>query len=520
MSTVAARKQATLLQTLVRRRHLTREQTIEVLDRRARVLDIRDFALSLRQLDRWLAGEIISLPRPSVCRVVEAEFEHPIEQLLAPCEAEGVAESALDTLTDVPMKAALRTEEMVEWLADHSPLEFTGAWQSVASEAARLEAEPRHRRADLVRRRGTIGRAAIAGAVAGYYGSDGLYRARVADAGDIRLSLLTRPEWTGLSLSLDRGTEDVRVRTDEGDSLEIAAVGTEAALKRLAAVETTETVMVNDLLYRLVLVDIGSSRMAVDFALADFAAYTLTNDLLEEELIDAVLSERAGMPLRDLYLPSLDAVFDVGGRLCVGGPACLTAIARPEGDYALLVQQRSSRVLNVAGRLSVIPKAFHQPIVDAVDEARISATVARELEEELLGRLDLEQIAPATRRLASPFHELNLSEPMAWLRANPAEWRLECTGFGINLVTGNYEFACLVIIEDPSWWQLHGHRVEANWETVRLRCISSRDTDSLARLVTDPNWSNEGLFALLEGLRRLAELGNDRVAIPTVEAVW
>ena len=78
-----ARLRKTLLQRRMIERRLTREQAIEVLDRRARDMGVRDFALSLRQLDRWLAGDVATLPRPSLCRVVEAEFGYPVERLLA-----------------------------------------------------------------------------------------------------------------------------------------------------------------------------------------------------------------------------------------------------------------------------------------------------------------------------------------------------------------------------------------------------------------------------------------------------
>src|SRR2546428_663027 len=77
------RSRKTLLQSLMIERHLTREHAIEALDRRARDMGIRDFTLSLRQLDRWLAGDVATLPRPSLCRVVEAEFGYPVERLLA-----------------------------------------------------------------------------------------------------------------------------------------------------------------------------------------------------------------------------------------------------------------------------------------------------------------------------------------------------------------------------------------------------------------------------------------------------
>jgi hypothetical protein len=179
----------------------------------------------------------------------------------------------------------------------------------------------------------------------------------------------------------------------------------------------------------------------------------------------------------------------------------------------LIVQERSPRVVNVAGRLSVIPKAFHQPLADARDETALSSTIERELEEELLGRSDLEQAG----RRAAPRHPLTTSEPMKWLRAHPDSYRLQCTAFGINMLSGNYEFACLATIDDPSWWDHHGHQVEANWEARRLHCYSSRDTDGLIRLITDPRWSNEGLFAFLEGLRRLARHDPWKTHLPGIE---
>ena len=406
------------------------------------------------------------------------------------------------------------------WLADHSGSDFVDLWNAVADGAACLKSQPRRVQAALDHRRGAVTRSDIATAIAAYYeAADQLYRVRVGPH-NLQLSLLTRPEWLHLSLRIGRGTENVRVVTEQDDAFRITAVGLHAAVQRLAATEAAETVMVNDFLYRLVEVDIKPDQLISAFSLVDFAGYALTNDLLEEELVDSITTGTTRLPLRDLYLPNTAAACDLNGRLCVGGPVCLTAIARPEGDYALLVQQRSSRVLNVTGRLAVIPKAFHQPIVDSVAEARISTTVERELEEELLGRIDLDQAAAGAVRHAAPYHLSNLSAPMAWLQSNPGAWRLECTGFAVNLVTGNYEFGCLIVIEDPTWWERYGYRVETNWEAARLHSWSSRDTEGLARLATDPKWSNEGLFAFVEGLRRLAQLDENRVAAPAIESWW
>jgi hypothetical protein len=178
-------------------------------------------------------------------------------------------------------------------------------------------------------------------------------------------------------------------------------------------------------------------------------------------------------------------------------------------------------VVNAAGKLAVIPKAFHQATVEHTSEVRISTTLERELEEELLGRQDLELLTAEGGRRANPLSAQSRTVPMEWLVAHRGTdaYRLECTAFGLNMITGSYEFACLIVIDDETWWTQFGHLLEANWETMRLRRCSTLDTDGLAQLAADPAWSNEGLFAYLEGLKRLAQLDtNDRTRIPPIES--
>lgn len=94
---------------------------------------------------------------------------------------------------------------------------------------------------------------------------------------------------------------------------------------------------------------------------------------------------------------------------------------------------------------------------------------------------------------------------------------MEGTGFGFNLLTGNYEFPALIAIHDESFWHRYGGQVEANWEAERVRFVSSLDHDALAALALDPSWSDEGLFAFFLGIRRLHELHPERVALPEIE---
>jgi hypothetical protein len=73
------------------------------------------------------------------------------------------------------------------------------------------------------------------------------------------------------------------------------------------------------------------------------------------------------------------------------------------------------------------------------------------------------------------------------------------------------------VIRDSTWWDRYHHRIEGNWEPKRLRCYSSQDTEGLAGLIANSRWSNEGLFALLEGLRRLAQHNPSKTSVPTIE---
>ena len=139
--------------------------------------------------------------------------------------------------------------------------------------------------------------------------------------------------------------------------------------------------------------------------------------------------------------------------MCVGGALALSAIARPAdayrgpADYAILVQQRSAHVVNAVGKLSVIPKSFHQPLADIRADVRLGTTLRREMEAELFGRREVDSTADI-QAAAAPMHPHRLSAPMRWLTDDPDRMRMECTGFGFNLVSGNYEFASLIVIED------------------------------------------------------------------------
>jgi hypothetical protein len=486
---------------------------IEVLDRRARDLGINDFALSLRQVDRWFAGHVATAPRPSVCRVVEAEFGYPVNELLSPDfrRRRGIQEERGTTTRD------LRTTDFVSWIADHSDHDFAEVYGAVSAMADSLTEQPLATRAAREHTLARIGRAGIARALELYYGAaSSFYRASINGA-PITLGVLADPRWLEVAVPMDTDHENFLFDySSQPPATELTPAATQAAITRLAAIEVGQTVLHDNPLYRLLRIDIDHAHVSAALGLTSFASYALTADLLEAELLDSLADTVEGsarsLPLRNLYLPTAESALSFQDRVCAGGPACLTAVARPD-DYLLIIQERSPHVLNMTGKLAVIPKAFHQPITDLA-ETQLSASIERELEEELLGRKDLERLSCESGRRAAPRHPLTLSEPMRWLLDHRYSYQVQCTGFGVNMLTGTYEFPCLILIRinDAHWWSAYGDRVEANWETMRLRCYSSRDTDGIAALIADPQWSNEGLFAFIQGLRRLDQITPDKAS--------
>ena len=401
--------------------------------------------------------------------------------------------------------------------------------------AARLAGLDRRDLLDRASRRRRIGRRGVADALGAYYrgqaAAHGRYGAHCGhDRAETMTSVLTCPDWLdlGCALTADHDRLTLADQAAGGDA-PLDAGAADAAIQRLAETLVAGTRFVDMPLYRLTGINARKGEISGSLGITQFASYALTLDLLEGELSDALTAgippEHGLLPLRDRYLPDLTSVLGLADRLCAGGALALCAFARPAdpyrgpADYVLLVQERSGSVVNAARQLAVIPKGFHQPLTDFRGDAKIAATLRREMEEELFGREDIDNTVNE-RHAADPMHPARLSAPMRWLLTeNPGSLRMECTGFGLNLVSGNFEFACLIVVDSDDFWYRFGGQIEACWESSSLRQYSSLDGGSLAALARDDAWSSEGLFAFLQGLRRLSQDGGDRIDIPAIDWV-
>lgn len=506
----------TLLEQKIRERRQTFEEFAAFAEEYARAHG-HGGTLSARHLQRLVAGRGGSV-RPATARLLEAIFDVGIDDLLAAPDRPPMADAALFGINQRELTMAC------DWLDGHAGWAPGASRREVAARRAQLR---QGELLDLQLRRAGIGRSRVAQALRDYYGDPApghdLYR--VPSPGrDIETSVVSCAEWLDVASPLVSGSDRLAlVDVAHGD---VRRFDPHRAVDRLAETSALDVRITNAPLYRLLSIEFGRDLISGTVGVSSFLEYALTADLLESELADAIIANidtvPGTLPLRDAHLPDLASVLSVSDRVCAGGVVALCAIARPDdgcrggSDYALLVQERSGEVLNASRRLAVIPKGFHQPLTDVRADAAIGATLLRELDEELFGRVEVDSTC-GDRRSAVPMHPARLSEPLRWLTKDPQRLRMECTGFGLNLVSGNYEFACLVVIEDEEFWTRFGGDIEANWEASGLRLYSSLDRDLLAALVADDAWSNEGLFAFAQGLRRLSAVGGVRVRSPIRE---
>ncbi|MBC7274965.1 hypothetical protein [Nocardioides sp.] len=345
------------------------------------------------------------------------------------------------------------------------------------------------------------------------------------DDAAIDLTILSADDWISSAVDL-QGDEAGQRFTYDHDAAAVPRPASEtwrrAAETRLAECLVQETRFVDGQLYRMTGWEPRSDGVRTFFTTGSFAQYALTADLLEAETLAAVQAGEEAPPLRDLMMPTVESVLEPGSRNCMGGALALTAFARSAqgarpADFALIIQERGAKVLNASRRLAVIPKCFHEPTSEPTWEVSVGTSLARELEEELFGKAEVDTTLD-TRRRIDPMHPDLLTGPMRYLtEAGPSAWSMECTGFGFNLLTGNYEFPCLVAVHDEGFWQRCGGDVESNWESERITLVSSQDEAGLRALTHNPAWSDEGLFAFVLGLRRLHELHPERVALPHFE---
>jgi len=356
------------------------------------------------------------------------------------------------------------------------------------------------------------------------------YVLRVADT-NIATTIYTKDQFVGLASRLGCKPEDshgelvnsVSTPPLEDESAEHIKAYAPKIIERL---ERMGVKIWDAPLYRI-LEDEIAGKIYFRFAETRFLAYRYTAGLLEDELTDALIEKQGDvsrvldekgrvLKIRQDLLPDIGSFTDYDSRLCCGGIGVVFALARGEefgNDFVVPLQIRSAKVSDGRGRLAVLPKAFHQPVVGDDAEANLFWTVFRELYEEVFGGSEVEK---EITRLKYDWY-VDECPPVRFFWEHDNVFNLEVTGYGINAVGGNYDVAILLAVKDTWYWDTYGKEMCKSWESGTTLLVSTKNRQQIERLLTEGQWASESLFQFVEGILRLRQIDQTRVDLPDLE---
>lgn len=282
----------------------------------------------------------------------------------------------------------------------------------------------------------------------------------------------------------------------------------------------------NQPIYRLLEVGLKESQLTISFSTKpgeDFFRYRVGAGALEQEILQGLVETNGDvkelckrreelLARRVVLLPDAKAVACFSKRMCVGGIHAVIAIFREEeNDYVIPIQRRSKEVAGGQGLLGPIPEAYHQPMISSEEERDFMWTFRRELYEELMGGIEVER---KTKHLCYDWYMGK--EPLAsFMKEQP---HLEITGFGFNLVSGNYEVTMLCVVQNGDFWSNHKGQLITNWEASLINepFLSTSQEDKILDIIRRKDWTGSGLYSVARGLKRLSEIDPDRVKLPDI----
>lgn len=362
------------------------------------------------------------------------------------------------------------------------------------------------------------------------------------DGSSVVVPVASRPDWCGLRIPLGGKHEQCAL-------MDAAPLGIplpdEKVIGRVYAALAQQGVEIwNGMIYRLLKLAANTNHLTAAFAREEYFRHRFTTNVIIDELMQAIIranflideipsGHAEFLPLRQRFLPDGRAMVDFEHRVCATGVMTLFAMARSqENDFVIPLKRRSGKVATKQGLVDVIPEGFHQPLREhygGLDpELKPSFSVLRELYEELFrGR----EVKRGRKRLRHDWFLDKRYEPMGWFREHGDAYSLECTSCGIELASGDCTLGILFVIRDGQFWDDYSSLLEANYEFLEDvpinsselnnvaggAFISSRNRDGLAQVIQRSDWDTGGLFAFIEGLRRLEQLEPSRVNLPRIE---
>lgn len=355
-------------------------------------------------------------------------------------------------------------------------------------------------------------------------GDDSYFYTYNVDGTLLNTHALTKPDWNTRQTELNFNDGSCSF-TDKAVTVKLPDIENVARLT--SVIERKKLTLDNRHIYSMTDFQYDQNCYQNEFSLIRFHKYKFTMGLIIDELYEAILDAEHDLELilqnpshhlavREMLLPSRQVLISPKNRVCAGGVFVVFVMAREETkDYAVITQIRSPAVADNQKAISVIPRAFHQHMIDPEAEINVLWTVLRETYEELFGGEEVEGTSPRVR----PDFYVDKCPAIKWLCENLHNITVELVSYAFNGLSGNYEYGILFAIHDPYFWKQFSCEMVVNWEAKAKKLCSTSDTNKISLLLRDGDWATETLPPMIEGLMRLKELQPSKVALPELNAV-
>ena len=272
----------------------------------------------------------------------------------------------------------------------------------------------------------------------------------------------------------------------------------------------------NELNFRLLEAAISGDELAITFGPTYFFDYLKSTGALDVELYDAITNHSPRKtPIRNMYMPTTAAMREARSRICLGGVNVVLAM-KVKDKFNVILQVRSGEVADSRGEIAVIPKGFHQPLMEEFPYQSMDFrnSIYRELAEECFGH-DLKQNETYIDAYEYFKNCKGVSEVIEGLETQDPNYSLHLTRFGFNSITGNYALNALLVIQAPHYYIENIQNIRKNFETKSFIQCDVTDSSILAHYLNDKRWNDDSIVAFCDAL----EVLRDRYKVPITPAI-
>jgi len=337
----------------------------------------------------------------------------------------------------------------------------------------------------------------------------------------VKVPLYVRPEWTRLSLESLNKSWDKENRQFSPTKAQKNFIQFYQELRKILGLG----LIWPGEIFRLTSMSTSSNKLILKFEMGSFLDATMSQYILEHELVTAITKEKylgdLRLPLRDTSAGTISAVETFCQKNVVRIGVSNLLLLRCEDDkYAPIVQKRGKQSMGMKGKYDTVSSGIFDIIGFAEQDFELEHKVLTEIYEELF---DKKEVARKHSRINPTFfyEENGIRELRRYLKNGLASF--DVTGFCIDLIRIVPEITTVLIVRDERYYKEYINKFKLNPEYEKIRqffvprYIGNINEYFSNHIPTDPvdhgagygfdpiRWTLPGAFCFYQGLKKAVD---------------